>query len=281
MEIYPVETGKFKLDGGAMFGVVPKAIWQRTNPADDKNRIDMAMRSLLLTEGNRIILVDTGIGNKYDKKFASIYDIDHESQNLDKSLRKIGITKNDITDVILTHLHFDHCGGTTEYDKNGNLRIAFPNAQIWVQKKHLDWALKPNAREKASFLKENILPLVESEQLKIVEGETEVLPGVSLKVVNGHTEAQQLVYIENKGKKYLYAADLFPTYGHIPLPYVMSYDTRPLLTLEERAFWLEKIVQEEIILIYEHDPYNEAGKVLKNERGKYKSGETFPLHEVL
>ncbi len=277
MEIYPIETGRFKLDGGAMFGVVPKTIWQRTNPADEKNRIDMAMRSLLISEGDKIILVDTGIGHKYDKKFASIYAIDHETYTLGKSLRKLGLTEEDITDVILTHLHFDHCGGTTEYDKNGKPKIAFPNAKIHIQKKHLDWALNPNARERASFFKENILPLVESEQTELWEGETEIIPGVSVKTVHGHTESQQLVFIENKGQKYLFAADLFPTYGHVPLPYVMSYDTRPLLTLEERAFWLEKIVREEIILIYQHDPYNEAGRVIKNERGKYKSGETFPL----
>ena len=281
MELFAIETGNFKLDGGAMFGVVPKVIWEKTNPADNKNRIDMAMRSLLIIEGNRIILVDTGIGHKYNEKFKKIYAIDHQKNTLQKSLNKIGLSEKDITDVILTHLHFDHCGGTTYYDKNGNLKITFPNAKIWVQEKHLNWARNPNAREKASFFKENIEPLVESEQLQLIDGETQIIPNVELKVVNGHTEAQQLVLITYKDKKILYAADLFPTYGHIPLPYVMSYDVRPLVTLKEREFWLPYIYDNNIIVFYEHDPYNECGFVTKNEKGKFQSGETFKLSEIL
>ena len=281
MELFAIETGRFKLDGGAMFGVVPKTIWERTNPADEKNRIDMAMRSLLIIEGNRIILIDTGIGHKYDKKFQKIYAIDHENYNLKKSLNQIGLEERDITDVILTHLHFDHCGGTTYYDNSGKLKITFPNAKIWTQEKHLQWALNPNARERASFIKENIQPLAESEQLTVVNGETEVIPGVQLKVVNGHTEAQQLVLINYKDKQILFAADLFPTYGHLPLPYIMSYDVRPLITLQEREFWLPYLHDNNIILFYQHDPYNECGTVAKTERGKYKSGETFNLSEVI
>ena len=281
MQLHSIETGKFKLDGGAMFGVVPKPLWERTNPSDSSNRIDMAMRCLLVEEDNRLILVDNGIGHKYDSKFEKIYAVEHLESNLEKSLNKLGFSPEDITDMVLTHLHFDHCGGSTYWHSTKErMELTFPNATHWVQKSHLEWALNPNARETASFFSENIQPLAESGNLRLLEGETELFPGFNLKVVNGHTESQQLPLVEWKGKKILFAADLFPTFGHLPLPYVMGYDTRPLITLEERAEYLPWLVEDEIILFYEHDPYNECGTVKKNERGKFVSDKTFNLSDI-
>lgn len=280
MQLHTIETGRFKLDGGAMFGVVPKTIWQKTNPADSSNRIDMAMRCLLIEDESRLILIDNGLGHKYNEKFKGLYDVDHEV-TLEKSLEKLGYSREDITDVILTHLHFDHCGGSTEWNNfKGQHELVFDGAIHWVQKKQLEWALNPNAREKASFFTENIQPIIESGNLRMLEGETELFPDISLKVVNGHTEAQQLPLIEYKGRKILFAADLFPTYGHLPLPYVMGYDTRPLLTLDERMEILPQLVEENIVLFYEHDPYNECGEVIRNEKGAYISGKTFKLAEL-
>lgn len=277
MKLYAIETGRFRLDGGAMFGVVPKVIWNKTNPSDDKNRIDMAMRCLLIEDESRLVLVDNGIGHKYNDKFRDLYQIDH-ALTLEKSLDALGFAREDITDVILTHLHFDHCGGSTEWNPlKEKHELVFANAIHWVQKKHLEWALNPNSREKASFFKENILPIVESGNLRMLEGDTNLFPDISLIVFNGHTESQQLPLIQYKGRQILFAADLFPTWGHIPLPYVMGYDTRPLLTLEERAEWLPRIANENIILFYEHDAYNECGTVIQNDRGGYQSEHTFSL----
>lgn len=281
MKLYPVETGRFRLDGGAMFGVVPKPLWERTNPSDSKNRINMAMRCLLIEDDNRLILIDNGLGNKYNDKFAKLYGVDYEHSSLDNSLERLGFHRDEITDVILTHLHFDHCGGSTEWHSAREKHVVtFENAHFWVQKTHLEWALDPNPREGASFYSENIEPLMQSGQLRMLEGETELFPGISLKVVNGHTEAQQLPLIQYKGKNILFAGDLFPTYGHLPLPYVMGYDVRPLVTMEERSIFLPWLEKEEIILFYEHDPENECGLVTRNERGKYVSGETFPLSNI-
>ncbi|MBX7240678.1 MAG: MBL fold metallo-hydrolase [Bacteroidia bacterium] len=280
MKLYSIETGKFRLDGGAMFGVVPKVIWNKTNPADEKNRIDMAMRCLLIEDESRLILVDNGIGHKYNDKFRDLYALNHEN-TLEKSLEALGFNREDITDIFLTHLHFDHCGGSTEWNSvKERYELVFNNAIHWVQKKHVEWALKPNPREKASFFKENILPIVESGNLRMLEGDTELFPEIDIKVFNGHTESQQLPLIQYKGRKILFAADLFPSYGHIPLPYVMGYDTRPLLTLEEREEWLPRIVSENIVLFYEHDPYNECGTVVMNEKGGYQSGEVFRLSDL-
>lgn len=279
MNLYAIDTGIFRLDGGAMFGVVPRVIWQQTNPPDANNLIEMAMRALLVETEGRLILIDNGIGHKYDAKFQNLYQINHE-RTLERSLKDKGFGLDDITDVVLTHLHFDHCGGSTWRDGDGKLRLTFPQARHWVQRSHLEWALKPNAREKASFFAENIQPLVESGQLETLTGETELTPGLSLKIVNGHTEAQQLPLIQYKGQQILYVADLFPTYGHLPLPYVMGYDTRPLLTLEERARFLDWIVKENVVLFYEHDPWHECGLVALNEKGKYYSSETFPLSNL-
>lgn len=281
MDLHVIETGRFKLDGGAMFGVVPKPLWERTNPSDSMNRIDMAMRCLLIEEDNRLILVDNGIGHKYDEKFAKIYAVDHDHSSLERSLKDAGFSREEVTDVILTHLHFDHCGGSTEWNSvKEKHELVFSNATHWVQKNHLEWALNPNSREVASFYQENIMPIVESGNMRLLEGETELFPGIELKVVDGHTEAQQLPLIQYKGKKILYAADLFPTYGHLPLPYVMGYDTRPLLTLEERGTYLPWLAEEEIILFYEHDPENECGLVIKNDRGKFVSGDRLKLKDL-
>jgi glyoxylase-like metal-dependent hydrolase (beta-lactamase superfamily II) len=281
MKLHTIETGKFRLDGGAMFGVVPKVIWERTNPADAQNRIDMAMRCLLIEDSNRLILVDNGLGHKYDGKFANLYAVDHQSATLDRSLEAAGFNRADITDVILTHLHFDHCGGSTAWHPvKERHETTFENAHFWVQKSHLAWALDPNAREKASFYAENIQPLVQSGQLMLLEGATELFPGVELKVVNGHTEGQQLPCIDYKGHKVLFAADLFPSFGHLPLPYVMGYDTRPLLTLEERTDILPWIVEDKVVLFYEHDPYHECGTVMRNEKGGFVSEQTFKLADL-
>jgi glyoxylase-like metal-dependent hydrolase (beta-lactamase superfamily II) len=281
MKLHSIETGNFRLDGGAMFGVVPKPIWQRTNPADDRNRIHMAMRCLLIEDENRLILVDNGLGKKYDEKFAGLYALDYSVHTLDRSLEALGFSKSDITDVILTHLHFDHCGGSTEWHPiKERPEVAFENAHFWVQRSHLEWALNPNSREAASFFDENIRPVVESGQLRMLDGETELFPDIQLKVVNGHTEAMQLPLVNYKGRQILYAADLFPTYGHLPLPYVMGYDVRPLVTLEEREHFLPWLVDNQVVLFYEHDPLNECGTVKQDDRGKYMSGETFRLEDL-
>jgi glyoxylase-like metal-dependent hydrolase (beta-lactamase superfamily II) len=279
MKLYALDSGTFRLDGGAMFGVVPKTIWQKTNPPDDNNLILMAMRCLLIESDKRLILIDAGIGHKYNTKFQQLYQIDHRF-TLEASLIAAGFEPSEVTDVVLTHLHFDHCGGATKHDESGRLTLTFPLARHWVQRSHLEWALQPNAREKASFFSENILPLVDSGLLETLDGPTELIPGLELVTVHGHTEGQQLPLITFKDYKLLYAADLFPTFGHLPLPYVMGYDTRPLLTLDERSYWLKRIVAEDIVLFYEHDPHNQCGRVGRNDQGKYYSLETFPLTNI-
>jgi glyoxylase-like metal-dependent hydrolase (beta-lactamase superfamily II) len=282
MQLYVIETGRFKLDGGAMFGVVPKTIWQRTNPADSDNRIDMAMRCLLVQNGKRLVLIDNGIGEQHDAKFRQIYALENEGW-LDAGLARHGFARTDVTDLVLTHLHFDHCGGTAVYDTATERYVPnFPNAQIWVQRRHLDWALQPNPREKASFLKQNIAPIAASGQLQLLDGDTELFPGFRLRVVNGHTEAQQLPVLSlPNGKTLCYAADLFPTFGHIPLPYVMGYDTRPLLTMEERQQFLPWLAKEQVILFYEHDPVHECGTVRMTEKGGFASDRTSRLVEMM
>lgn len=280
MKLYSIETGRFRLDGGAMFGVVPKLLWNRTNPADENNRIHMAARCLLIEEGNKLILVDNGIGHKYDAKFASNFAIDQDT-SLEASLKAHGFSIADVTDMVLTHLHFDHCGGSTRWEEAGVKAVpTFPKATYHVQQSHLEWALKPNAREKASFLKENIDPLVASGQLNLINGDTELFPDFNLRVVYGHTEAQQLPQITYKGHTILFAADLFPTTGHLPLPYVMGYDVRPLITLEERGLFLNQAVEEKLLIFYEHDPINELSTVIKNEKGAFAAGEILKLSDL-
>jgi glyoxylase-like metal-dependent hydrolase (beta-lactamase superfamily II) len=267
MQIYPIETGNFKLDGGAMFGVVPKAIWQKTNPADDKNMISMGMRCMLIEDGDRLTLIDTGIGNKQSDKFFGYYYMFGDF-SLDTSLAKHGFHRDDITDVFLTHLHFDHCGGVIQWnnDKTGYMP-AFKNAKVWSNDRHWQWATEPNAREKASFLSENIKPIQENGQLNFIHRNTKDQVGFDVLFMDGHTEKQMLPKIQYQGKTVVFMADLLPTAGHIPLPYVMGYDTRPLLTLEEKRVFLNEAADNEFYLFLEHDAYNELITVKHTEKG--------------
>jgi glyoxylase-like metal-dependent hydrolase (beta-lactamase superfamily II) len=281
MTLYPIETGNFKLDGGAMFGVVPKTLWSRTNPADDNNMIDIAARSLLIEDGDRLILIDTGMGNKQSDKFFRHY-CRWGSYSLDDSLKKAGFHRDDITDVFLTHLHFDHCGGSVQWNKDRTgYEPAFENAVFWTNEDHWKWATEPNAREKASFLKENILPMQESGQLNFLsrtgEGYQPDSPlGFGILYVDGHTDKQMLPHIQYKGKTLVFMADLIPTVGHIPLPYVMGYDTRPLLTLKEKARFLSDAAEKEYILFFEHDAHNECCTLRTTEKGvRFKESFSF------
>lgn len=268
MKLYAVNSGHFKLDGGAMFGVVPKSIWNKLNPADENNMCSWAMRCLLVEMGDRLILIDNGMGDKQSEKFFSFYYL-HGGDTLERSLKKHGFGFDDITDVFLTHLHFDHCGGSVKYEDASRTKLvpAFKNARYWSNKKHWDWAVRPNAREKASFLKENILPIQESGQLNFIYTEGEWLPGFEVVIVNGHTESMMLPLISYKNKKILYCADLIPSYAHIPLPYIMGYDVRPLETLKEKESLLPHAVQENWMLFFEHDPVNECCSLADTERG--------------
>lgn len=278
MQLYTINTGMFKLDGGAMFGVVPKSIWNKLNPSDENNLCSWAMRCLLIEDGNRLILVDNGIGDKQDAKFMGHYYL-HGDDTLDKSLAAHGFSRNDITDVILTHLHFDHCGGSIirEGDK---LVPAFKNALYWSNERHWAWAVKPNDREKASFLKENILPIQESGQLRFIEtSENEFPAGIKIRQVFGHTEAMMLPMMEYKGHTILYMADLLPSVAHIPLPYVMAYDMFPLTTLNEKKSFLQEAVENNYILFFEHDPTVECCNLQLTDRG-VRQKDTFALHTL-
>ena len=284
MKIYPIETGNFKLDGGAMFGVVPKKLWQRTNPADNNNLIDMSMRCMLIEDGNRLILIDTGLGNKQSAKFFGYYHLFGDF-TLDNSLAKIGFHRDDITDVFLTHLHFDHSGGSIQWNKDKTgYEPAFKNAKFWTNKNHWHWATNPNPREKASFLKENINPIEDSGQLNYIQlGNTNYIKnselGFDIFLADGHTEKQMLPHINYKGKTIVFMADLLPTVGHIPLPYVMGYDTRPLLTMNEKKLFLNKAANEEFLLFLEHDATNELCTVKHTEKG-VRLNETYKFNEI-
>lgn len=279
MKLHTINTGLFKLDGGAMFGVVPKTIWQKTNPADANNLCTWAMRCLLIEEGNKLILVDTGIGNKQDEKFFSHYYL-HGDDSLEKSLSQLGFGMADITDIFLTHLHFDHVGGAIVRE-NEKLLPAFKNAKYWSNEKHWQWAVEPNVREKASFLKENILPIQESGQLNfIVEKEDiEWQKDINISFAYGHTDAMMLPKISYKGKIIVYMADLLPSVGHLPLPYVMAYDMFPLKTLTEKQAFLEEAVENNYILFLEHDPVNECCTLQRTEKG-IRVAETFNLSDI-
>lgn len=266
MKIYPIETGNFKLDGGAMFGVVPKTIWQKTNPADANNLIEMSMRCLLIEDEDRLILVDTGLGDKQSEKFFGYYHLFGDF-TLEKSLKKLGFHSDDITDVFLTHLHFDHCGGVIQRNKNGVLLPAFKNANVWSNQAHWNWATEPNPREKASFLKENIHPIQESGQLQFLQQQSRAQIGFEVLFMDGHTEKQMLPKLNYQGKTLVFMADLLPTVGHIPLPYVMGYDTRPLLTIKEKADFLNLAADENYYLFLEHDAHHEICTVKHTEKG--------------
>jgi len=284
MKIYPIETGNFKLDGGAMFGVVPKVLWQRTNPADSNNLIDMSLRTMLIEDGNRLILIDTGVGNKQSDKFFSHYYMFGDF-SLDTSLAKHGFHRDDITDVFLTHLHFDHCGGSIQWNKDKTgYEPTFKNAKFWSNKNHWQWAVEPNVREKASFLKENINPIEASGQLNFVNLPTNNFVqnselGFDILFADGHTEKQMIPHIQYKDKTIVFMADLLPTVGHIPLPYVMGYDTRPLLTMDEKAAFLNKAADNNYLLFLEHDAANELCTVKHTEKG-VRLNQTYNFNEV-
>ena len=270
MKLHPIECGNFKLDGGAMFGVVPKMLWQKTNPADKNNLVEVSSRSLLVETGNRLVLIDAGMGNKQSKKFFSYYNRWGDF-SLEKSLKKKGFHRDEITDVFLTHLHFDHCGGAIIKNQKGNLIPTFKNATYWSHKKHWEWANNPNSRERASFLSENIRPIKESGQLTLLEGDEFIMEnsplGFDVIVVNGHTEKQMLPLISYKNRTIVFAADLIPTVGHLPLAYVMGYDTRPLISLEEKNHFLKLAYEKKFLLFMEHDPFHELIDLRQTEKG--------------
>ena len=280
MKLHVINTGFFKLDGGAMFGVVPKTIWHKLNPADDKNMCTWALRCLLIEYDNKLVLIDNGIGDKQSEKFFSYYYL-HGDDTLDKSLKVKGFSRDDITDVFLTHLHFDHCGASISYNKEKDIyEPAFKNATYWSNEDHWNWAVKPNDREKASFLKENILPIQESGQLKFcTEGDTP-FPGFSILNVSGHTEAMMIPHIKYKEQTIVYMADLLPSAAHIPLPYVMAYDVKPLQTLIEKKAFLQNAIDNNYTLFFEHDPVNECCSLLQTERG-IRVDKTFPLTDFI
>ena len=296
MKLYSVNTGYFKLDGGAMFGVVPKTIWNKINPADENNMCSWALRSLLIEDGKRLILIDNGMGDKQDAKFFGYYYL-HGNDTLDKSLAKYGFHRDDITDVFLTHLHFDHCGGSIK--KEGEKLVpAFKNATYWSNKEHWNWAVNPNEREKASFLKENILPIEECGQLNFVDGmkltddSTKIttvsaalpiadwnLDSIKLRFVNGHTQSMMLPQIKYKDRTIVYMADLLPSAGHIPIPYVMAYDMFPLTTLNEKKSFLKEAVENDYTLFFEHDHVYECCNLQQTEKG-IRPKDFFKLEEV-
>jgi glyoxylase-like metal-dependent hydrolase (beta-lactamase superfamily II) len=287
MKLYSLNTGVFKLDGGAMFGVVPKSIWNKINPADENNLCNWALRCLLIEDNGRLILVDNGIGNKQDAKFFSHYYL-HGNETLDGSLAKYGFHRNDITDVFLTHLHFDHCGGSVIRDGEG-LLPAFKNATYWSNEQHWKWATIPNDREKASFLKENILPIKESGQLKFIDvtqkeetklATTKFSDSISVRFVHGHTHAMMLPQINYNGKIIVFMADLLPSTGHIPIPYVMAYDMFPLTTLNEKKFFLKEAAENNYILFFEHDAQVECCNLQITEKG-IRPNQTFSLQEIV
>jgi glyoxylase-like metal-dependent hydrolase (beta-lactamase superfamily II) len=283
MKIHVIETGLFKLDGGAMFGVVPKTLWQKTNPADENNMCTWALRCLLIEDGKRLMLIDTGIGDKQSEKFFSHYHL-QGNDTLIGSIRKAGFHEDDITDVILTHLHFDHCGGAIAWNtQKDGYRPVFKHAIYWSNAPHWQWATIPNAREKASFLAENILPIQESGQLKFVERtgsfSAEAFPNIDLLFVDGHTDSMMIPQIKYKGKTIVFMADLLPSVGHIPLPYVMGYDTRPLITMEEKGIFLDTAATENFILFLEHDSVNECCTLQHTEKG-VRLAETFAFSSL-
>jgi glyoxylase-like metal-dependent hydrolase (beta-lactamase superfamily II) len=279
LNLYPINTGNFKLDGGAMFGVVPKSIWQRTNPADENNLCTWAMRCLLVEDGNRLVLIDNGIGDKQDAKFFSHYYL-HGDDTLEKSLRSAGFDYSDVTDVFLTHLHFDHCGGSVKYGQDGTLETVFLNARYWSNQDHWQWATVPNPREKASFIKENILPIQESGQLNFVPvGQETFSPGFDITYVDGHTDKMMVPRLQYKGRTVCFVADLLPSVGHLPLPYVMGYDTRPLITLQEKEIFLNRAAEEQWVLFFEHDAQHECCTVKMTEKG-VRVDQTFRLSEL-
>ena len=285
MKLYPIEAGNFKLDGGAMFGVEPKTIWNKTNPADENNLIDIAARCLLIEDGNRLTLIDTGMGNKQSEKFFGYYSL-WGNHSLDKSLKNAGFHRDDITDVFMTHLHFDHCGGSVNWNKDKTgYEVAFKNAKFWTNDNHWEWATKPNAREKASFLHENLIPMQESGQLQFINrpdsdfGFSSEL-GFDIFYADGHTEKQMLPHINYNGKTIVFCADMLPTAGHIPIPYVTGYDTRPLMSMDEKQIFLNNAADNNYYLWLEHDAHNQIITVQHTEKG-IRLKEIFKCEDIL
>jgi glyoxylase-like metal-dependent hydrolase (beta-lactamase superfamily II) len=261
-----INSGYFKLDGGAMFGIIPKPLWEKNNPPDSLNRIKMITRNLLLQGNGRKILIDTGMGNKWDDKSISIYEIDQETESIQSELQRIGVRAEDITDVLLTHLHFDHTGGSTKIE-NGKLVPSFPRAKYYVQKQNLDWAMNPTEKDRGSYIKDNFIPLVENGVLELIYGETKFDKNIEFIVVNGHTFGQQLIKISDASRTLLYCGDMIPTASHIPLPYIMGYDLQPLMTLSEKKNLLRQAAEEKWMLFFEHDPEATMATVIKTDKG--------------
>ncbi|NQT78222.1 MAG: MBL fold metallo-hydrolase [Bacteroidetes bacterium] len=279
MKLFPIETSNLKLDGGAMFGVVPKVLWQKQYPADENNLCNWAMRCLLIEDDDRLILIDNGIGDKQDQNFLKHYYLNGDD-TLENSLARHGFSPEDITDMILTHLHFDHCGGSIKHNKDrSGFEPAFPNATYWVSRQQYEWAVDPNHRESASFLKENIFPIAESGNLKLIEEEGEIISNISVRIFNGHTEGQIIPLINYHGRTVAFMADLLPASTHIPMPWIMAYDTRPLVTLDDKTRFYEEAVPGDFVLFFEHDIYNECCTLQQTEKG-VRVKETFPLSEI-
>jgi glyoxylase-like metal-dependent hydrolase (beta-lactamase superfamily II) len=277
MNLHVINTGNFKLDGGAMYGVVPKSIWQKLNPPDENNLCNWSMRCLLIEDGDRLILIDNGLGDKQDAKFFGHYYLNGDDSLL-SSLRNAGFSPDDITDMFLTHLHFDHCGGGVK-NENGKLALTFKNAQYWSTERHWNLAVKPNAREKASFLKENILPMQESGHLNFVKENESPFKQFDILFSLGHTDSMMIPKIKFNGKTVCYMADLLPSVGHIPMAYVMAYDTRPLVSMEEKEKFLNEAVDNNYVLFFEHDPVNECCTLIRTDRG-IRADKTFKLSEI-
>ena len=267
MKLFPINTGNLKLDGGAMFGVVPKVIWGKSYPSDENNLCNWSMRCLLIVDGDRKILIDCGIGDKQPEKFFANYHLNGED-SLEKSLASLGYTTDDITDIILTHLHFDHAGGAVRWnDDRTGYAITFKNATFRTSRRQWEWGTSPNNREKASFLKENILPIKEMGRLELIDHDTELFPGVSVRIFNGHTDGQVIPFITFEDRTVVYMADLLPSAAHVPLPWVMSYDTRPLITLQEKELFMAEAAKNGYVLFLEHDLYHECCTVESTEKG--------------
>ncbi len=262
-----VDAGRLRLDGGAMFGVVPKPLWEKRKPADKKNRIAMSTNLLLIEDGQRKILVDAGVGDKFNEKLNNIYAVDHSEFDLRKSLKKFDLSPADITDVILTHLHFDHVGGATYRDETGAIQPTFPNAKYYIQSRQFAWAMQPSEKDRASFFQENFIPLQENNQLILLEEGGEIFPGIELQVVDGHTVGQQIVLIRGEEQSLLYAADLIPTAAHISIPWVMAYDLYPLTTIEEKKHYLNLAVEQNWLVFFEHDPEVHCSTIQQTEKG--------------
>ena len=279
MHLHVIDTGHFKLDGGAMFGVVPKALWNRHQPADENNRCTWAMRCLLIEAHGRVILIDTGMGNKQDDKFRSHFE-PHGEGDLLASIARAGYTREEITDVVLTHLHFDHCGGAVQKRPNGDLELTFPNAIHWSEENHWKWATEPNPRERASFLKENILPIQESGMLRFVNDDTEIIPELWFAIADGHTHGMLIPHLEIGEETLVFMADLLPSPTHIPLAWVMGYDIDPLQTIREKEAFLAEAAENNFILFYEHDPVIECSRVVETEKG-FRASDLMSLADIL